>query len=499
MTRPTRRGAAVALALAVLTGCSSSSDGDRPVPAASAARVDWAFPGGGLDNARSTTATAWSTKTVASATVAWEAEVPDAGDLPTVPIVVGDTVYVEGTRGSIAAIDRATGKVRWTTPGEGVNIGPTGLAVAGGRVFGIHGSTGVVAVSAADGHRLWVRDIVETKTTGIDIQPVVHAGSVLVSTVPVSINGIYSGGDRGVIHALDAATGEERWTFDTIRSPDLWGHPEINSGGGAWYPPAIDPEAGLVYFGVANPAPFPGVPGWPNGTSRPGDNLYTDSVVALDLRTGRLRWHRQAVAHDLLDRDQVMAMIARTSDGPVVISSGKSGIVLGVDPGTGEERWRTKVGTHRNDELAELPGRTEVYPGTFGGILTPPATADGIVYLPVVNAPAHLEPDKTAYFATPLGVHDGDVVALDARTGRLRWVTKVPGDPLGGVTVVNDLLLVPLTDGRLLGLDRASGRIVWRHELPGGTTGQPAVSGDLVVFPVGQAEPARLVAYRVRP
>ena len=127
-----------------------------------------------------------------------------------------------------------------------------------------------------------------TPTTGIDIQPIVVDDHVIVSSVPVSIGGIYTPGDRGVVTALDTATGEVRWTFDTVKG-DLWGHPEVNSGGGAWYSPAVDEERRLVYVGVANPAPFPGTADWPNSTSRPGPNLYTDSVVALDLRSGAIR------------------------------------------------------------------------------------------------------------------------------------------------------------------------------------------------------------------
>ena len=84
---------------------------------------------------------------------------------------------------------------------------------------------------------------------------------------------------------------------------DVWGDPEVNAGGGAWYPPAIDTEAGVVYWGIANPAPFPGTEGFPNGTSRPGPNLYTNSVVALDVHTGELQWYHQAIEHDLFDRD----------------------------------------------------------------------------------------------------------------------------------------------------------------------------------------------------
>jgi outer membrane protein assembly factor BamB len=131
-------------------------------------------------------------------------------------------------------------------------------------------------------------------------------------------------------------------------------------------------------------------------------------------------------------------------------------------------------------------------------VLTPPATADGIVYLPVNNAPVTLKPDETAYFGAALGAEDGEVVAVDATDGRVLWSRKVHGDPLGGVTVVDDLLLVPLLQGKLLGIERRTGKILWQRDLPGGINGQPAISGDLAIFPVGQADPPQLVAYRVR-
>ena len=457
---------------------------------------DWVLPGRDYANSRSTFDSSIDARTVSGLEPAWEVEL--GGTLSTVPLIVGDTVYVQDGRGTVVAVARDDGEVQWRSEPNGFNIGPFGVAVADGRLFAMKGSTGVVALDAATGEELWSREVIGTPTTGIDIQPTVFDDIVFVSTVPVSIGGIYVPGDRGVIQALDAATGEVRWTFDTVEGDDLWGDPGVNSGGGAWYPPAIDPVARVVYWGIANPAPFPGTPEHPNGSSRPGPNLYTDSAVALDLDTGELRWFHQVHPHDLFDRDLVHTMnVPIAADRHVTVAAGKGGVIVGLDPETGERRWATPVGRHQNDDLTELTGPTEVYPGTYGGIISPPASADGTVYAAVVNAPSILAPDATAYVPSSIGVADGEVVAVDAATGTVRWSTPVPGDPMGAATVVNDLVLTALLDGQIIALDRATGTIVWRTTAAGGINGWMAVAGDLLVVPVGNADPPRLVAYRL--
>jgi outer membrane protein assembly factor BamB len=415
-----------------------------------------------------------------------------------VPLIVGDRVYVQDGSCSIHAIERESGDIVWTSEGTGFSIGPFGVAIANGRIFGVHGSNGVRAVDAETGTEQWTREITATPTAGVDIQPVVFDDVVFASTVPISVGGIYTGGDRGILHALDAATGDDRWTFDTVDSDALWGNPEVNSGGGAWYPPAIDPERGVVYWGVANPAPFPGTPEFPNGTSRPGDNLYTNSVVTLDLAGGELQWYHQVTPHDLWDRDQVHTLIARDEDGDdTVISAGKGGVVVGLDPESGEQRWQTSVGVHKNDDLTEIDGPTEIAPGTYGGVLTPPATADNVVYLATVDSPVTFEPDKTAYFGAEMGVNDGELTAVDASTGDVLWEVDVPGDPLGGATVVNDLVFTASLQGTIVAIDRESGEIVWEEEAAGGINGWMAVADDMLVVPVGNADPPRVVAYRL--
>ncbi len=474
------------------TSCASSAATSAPSDAAPA--TDWPTAGRDLANTRAVVDSPITAASVGDLEPLWRAELPDAGPLSTVPIVVDDIVYAQGGSGQVVAVDLEDGALVWAAEPRGFNIGPFGVAVDDERVYALDGSEGVVALDRRDGSEVWTADVTPTATVGIDIQPIVVDGVVLVSSVPVSIDGIYAPGDRGVIYALDSATGDVRWTFDTVDG-DLWGHPEVNSGGGAWYPPAVDADRGLVYFGVANPAPFPGTPEWPNATSRPGPNLYTNSLVALDLVTGELRWFHQVTPHDLLDRDQVHALLAETADGEdVVVSAGKSGVLVALDPDDGTVLWRQEVGEHQNDDLATLDGPTEVAPGTYGGILTPPSTADGVVYSAVLNAPATLSPDETAYFGATLGQQDGEVVAVDATDGSILWSTPVPGDPLGATAVVADLVLTTLFDGTLIALRRSDGEMVWTHDAGGGVNGWLSVAGDRLVVPVGMSDPPALLA-----
>ncbi len=492
------RATGVLLAVALLAACGADQQASRGAGAVpttpQVVSHDWPTAGHDLANTRAAMDSSISAASIGGFRQLWRTDLPTAGSLSTVPIVVDGTVYVQGGSGQVVATNLDDGATEWASEPTGVNIGPFGVAIDDQRVYALDGSEGVIALDRNSGTKLWTTDITTSPSVGIDIQPIVVDGIVLVSTVPVSIGGIYTPGDRGVIYALDASTGQTQWTFDTVQG-DLWGHPEVNSGGGAWYPPAVDPGRGLVYFGVANPAPFPGTAEWPNGTSRPGPNLYTDSLVALDLKTGALRWFHQVTPHDIFDRDQVHALIAKDADGnDIVVSAGKSGVIVGLDPDDGSERWTTAVGEHHNDDLTELSGPTEVAPGTYGGILTPPATADGVVYAAVVNAPVTLQPDQTAYFGATFGQQDGAVVAVDATDGSILWSTPVSGDPLGGAAVVGDLVVTVLFDGTLVALRRSDGQMVGTRDLGGGVNGWLSVAGDRLIIPIGMSNPPALLA-----
>ena len=138
-------------------------------------------------------------------------------------------------------------------------------------------------------------------------------------------------------------------------------------------------------------------------------------------------------------------------------------------------------------------------PGALGGVVTPIATAEGIVYAVVVNAATYYEsPEETSFGTrTALGELPSQVVALDAASGEVLWDVELPGDSFGGATVVNDLLFVSMIYGRVLALDRATGRELWSLQLAGGINGSPAVAGDTIVVPVGLSDKPAIVALRL--
>ncbi len=483
------------------TGAAPAKSTSLPVPPeARSGAASWPSPDHDSSNSRLATGSPISAANLSRLATVWK--VTASGGLPTSPIVVGHSVYVEDQVGEVIDIDLASGRVVWKSPSVGYSVGPEGVAVGWGKVFGVT-PTSLFALDEATGAPLWSTRLTHTATDGIDVQPQVVGREVIASTVPVSIKGIYTGGDRGYVDAVDESTGRLLWGFDTVASPTLWGNPSVNSGGGSWYPPSFSPKSGLLYVGVANPAPFVGTAQYPNGTSRPGPNLYTDSTVALRIRTGKLVWYHQATPHDLLDRDFVHTMVVPVPAAQgrpattVVVGTGKGGFVVGMNPSTGAQLWRTNVGVHENDTLKALTGPTTVLPGTFGGVLTPPASAHGTVFVAALNAPDTLYPDQTEYFGGKTGTMRGQVVAMNGRSGRIQWDTHVPGDPTGGVTLVNNVVLTATLQGAIIGLSTSTGRILWTLRAPGGIDGWMSVSGRTVIVPVGAAKPPTILALRL--
>jgi len=466
---------------------------------------DWPLPNFDYDNTRATFAAAIDSTSIGGLREAWRLSFERSapyGFVTANPIVAGDRVYIQDMVSRVYVLDRESGELAWRSEEFGATVGPNGVALGWGKVFAGLADTGIIAFDAADGSEQWRFEPALVQSEGIDIQPVAFGGMLFVSTVPASLRGVYLAGSRGLLYALDQRDGSVRWSFDTVDSSDLWGDPERNSGGGAWYPPLIDPERGLSYWGTGNPGPWPSPIDSPNGIDRPGPNLYTDSVVALDLESGGLAWYHQEHPHDLFDWDfQNAPMRVRPSTDSggkdLVIGSGKTGTVVALDAESGSLIWRAKVGRHENDDLDALPEGVPltIYPGALGGVLTATAYADGVVYVPIVDmSTTYTGPSQLALEGT---TSTGALAALSVIDGSLLWSVELPDPCYGAATVVNDLVLTSTAEGLVVALARDDGEEVWRYQAPGGINAPLAVAGDLLLVPVGVAEAGLLIALRL--
>jgi outer membrane protein assembly factor BamB len=526
----------VAASLAAV-GCSSSSSNSSTAaacssksvaaPAAPAAPDGWTLPGGNLANTRDI-ASPITSSNVSTLGVAWCVPVESTGatkaagfanGYATTPVVVNGVVYTQDQESNVMAIQLATGKVLWAHTYNSLNGGPDGVNVVGGTVYAATDSA-AVALSATTGRQLWSRTLIGNDREGIDMAPGYNNGTVYVSTVPVNPNvGQYLGGAKATLWALNAATGAPEWSWDEVQN--LWGNPGLNSGGGLWDPPSFDAQ-GNLYIGIANPGPI-GQSGWPKGypwgTSRPGPDLYTDSVVKLSPQ-GKLLWYYQLTPHDLFDWDLQNSPVLTTANGQqVVIDGGKAGILIELNAQTGKLLWKLPVGVHSGPSNAglitenatpashfSLPANFELEPGVFGGVESQLATNGSTTFAAVNNLAVPLsvkgvtESGKAFEAAIPKAT--GEMIAVNQDTGKIEWDDKLPSSPYGAATVTNNVVFTTTYSGDLYAFNATNGAILLKTPLSAQTNAPVAIDGDYVL--AGAAVPsltahnqALIIAYRL--
>ncbi|HET9848586.1 MAG TPA: PQQ-binding-like beta-propeller repeat protein [Candidatus Dormibacteraeota bacterium] len=468
-----------------------------PVP------TDWPQANHDYANTRVATGSPISSANVRRLGVDWTlrvAGISQFGALTTSPIVVNRTVYLQDLKSDVYAVDLDTGKLIWQKIYDAPNHGPNGAGYDNGRVFVTSGDHTVAALDAKTGNEVWSRRVAPPLQR-VNEQLTAHNGSVYVSTIDSEFAQPQDGTGMGTIHAMDERTGDDLWTFNTVKDGDLWGNPQINSGGGAWYPPAIDTATDTTYWGTNNAAPWPGLKGYPNGSSRPGPNLYTESELAID-RSGHLQWFNQVKAHDLFDYDFTASPILTSatvngSSRKIIVGAGKGGYVIAFDRRTGSQIWKTAVGLHQNDQLTMVPaGQTiSVAPGSYGGVETPMALANAVVYVPVVNQPTDFT--DTGFTVPPVTTATGELDAIDVNTGRILWTAKLDAPDFGSALVAGDLVFTSTFAGKVLALNRASGQQVWSWQAPGSINGFIAAAGDRLLVPVGLGATPMLVSLKL--
>ncbi len=359
------------------------------------------------------------------------------------------------------------------------------------------------ALDPATGKQVWIRKLTSNGNEGIDMAPQLYDGKLLISTIPGSSTSFYLGGAYGIVYALDARTGKLVWSFSTVKGgAALWGDPKANGGGGLWYPPAVDSQ-GRVFIGVGNPGPWPSSKGDPNAESRPGPNLYTDSLVALDGATGKLLWYQQVTPHDVRDYDFQDSPIVTTEQiggvaTEVVIGAGKSGKVIAFRADNGTRLWTLNIGKHNAYQAGPLPAKPVVYcPGSAGGVETPLAEAGNVVYVPWIDL--CLKGSATGLTGAG-GAARGGLAAVDATTGAVIWKHMFGTLDAGAATIADNVVFTSTYDGTIYAFARKSGSVLWTTKAPAGINSFPAVTKTMLIVGAGAPTKAKnehdeIVAY----
>ena len=335
--------------------------------------------------------------------------------------------------------------------------------------------------------------------------------TLYISTVPGNTKSFYKGNGAGVLWALDADTGKERWKFWTVPE-DLWSaeHKEINSGGGLWHPPAFDDD-GDVYIDVANPAPWPGTDALPWGSSRPGPNPHTNTLVKLNPDDGTIIWEQQVLAHDVYDWDlQLPPVLVDDGDRTLALAAGKVGYVYAMDRraarSCGSAPSASTTGTTRTTSSRSRATTTRCrscrsrFSRESSAEWRPSWRSEGgVVYAPIVNIPTVFNTQTKLDLQIAKGT--GEMVALNVADGTVKWKHDFAQPAYGAATISNDLVFTTTFDGKVTALDRDTGSVVWEKQLPAGTNATIAIVGDTLItaasFPQTKDQRPMIIAYRL--
>jgi outer membrane protein assembly factor BamB len=487
----------------------------KPPPEWAANAGSWPAHNHDLSNTRATTESTINSQTVSQLKAKWSFPLKGAsafGIFASTPIVLNGTVYLQDLNSNVYALDRSTGRLKWQHRFNRQSEGPNGLAFGYGRLYGAT-SKKLFALDPQTGNLLWSSPTLPRNATeGIDMTPQLYDGTVLISTIPGNTKSFYKGNGDGIVWAFDALTGKTRWRFNTIGDgAKLWGNRRVNSGGGLWYPPAVDGH-GRVFISVANPAPLYGTKKFPNASSRPGPNLYTSSIVALDGQTGKRLWFRQTVRHDLRDYDLQIPAITTTVpvngvQTEIVMVAGKMGKAFAYRAADGKHLWTRSVGRHLND-TGPLPRKpVTIFPGDVGGVETPMALAESRLFIPWVDFPVRASRTGIAgAFGTGQSFSSGKggFTAVDPASGRVLWQHKLPSPNFGAATVANDVVFTSTYAGRIYAFDTKTGKKLWTTKAPAGINSFPAIDGDTLLVGAGTVGSSKkpkfqLIAYSLPP
>ncbi|RVU13820.1 PQQ-dependent dehydrogenase, methanol/ethanol family [Methylobacterium oryzihabitans] len=447
------------------------------------------------------------------------------GGLEGTPIVENGMMYVTDGWGSVYKIDtrNGAGKLLWKMDPKtdrewagavaccGVNN--RGVALWGNQVISHTLDGRLIATDKETGQVAWQRQVADP-----DKGETITGAPLVVHDMAVSGVGGAEYGIRGWIAATDLKSQKEIWRTHTIPGKgepgiETWKGPnnaEVSGGGSTWVTGSYDPDTDLIIWGVGNPGPD-----WDN-TYRPGDNLYTDSTVALDAKTGAIKWHFQHTPNDPYDYDSVSENLLVDAGGKkMALEADRNGFAYAVDRTNGQFLWATpfvkKVTWTRginpdtgkpfeydptkdvqryNPAVTPHPENkvADVCPGNMGGKNWPPTAyhpGTGLWYIPVIESCNRITHEtmttaslKPREFFTGGGPTQpfritGSVTAIDVNTGKVAAKLETPFPLLGGMLATPDLVFTGEPDGRVMALDAKTLAKMWEFNTGGGVNAPP--------------------------
>ncbi len=475
----------------------------------------WVTFGGSYTNQRHSPLTQITPENVGRLAPQWVFQTDTPGRFETTPLLRDNVLYVTGPLNMAWAIDARSGREIWRYRRE---LPPTGsltaccglvnkgFGVLGDRLFMTTLDAHLLALDMKTGAVVWDATLEDyTKGYASTIAPLVVKDKVIVGVA----GGEY--GIRGFIDAYDAKTGKQAWRFYTIPGPgepghDTWAGDSWKTGGASvWVTGAYDPELNLLYYGIGNPGPDY------HSESRKGDNLYSDSIVALDADTGKLRWHYQFTPHDLHDWDatEVPVLADVTIGGQprkVVMMANRNGFFYTLDRTDGKllvakpfvvTTWAKEVGADGRPVV--LPGHV---PDEKGSLTCPDVTGATNFWPPSYDPAQRLffvnarEVCATYYawrqeyvpgerFTGGAGQRArgpeyrayGALRALDPATGERRWEFEYISPSTSGLlSTASGLIFSGDAEGNFLAIDARSGKFLWRFQMGSALHGTSAIT-----------------------
>ncbi len=500
------------------TDAPAISVSQQDLSAAASNSTNFLHTNGNYDQTRYYPAKQINTSNVGKLHTTWIFQTEVTDSLETSPIIVDGVMYVTTSFSHVYALNAKTGEMYWhykhkMGPITTFCCGPNnrGVAVYKDKVYLGTLDAQLVALDAKTGSPLWKADLGDPELGYSEtMAPTAVNGKILIGTN----GGEY--GIRGFVRAYDADTGKLLWNFDTTieNSVGVWaekdatgrdmhrdiaaekealtklGDPYKRLGGGVWQNPAVDLKTNRIYFVVGNPSPDL------DGSLRPGDNLYTDSLVSLDLDTGKYVCHFQYIAHDVWDLDAVSPPVlvdVKDKSGatvPGVVHANKSGHIY-VHKRDDCSLIRFSEAMVPQEDMWTLPTKdgARMLPGANGGVEWSPIAIVpdlNLAYAINLNQPMTYHVDSTpypggklwlggAFKVIPTETQSGNITAVDYNTGKIGWQVKTPQPMIGGVlATAGGLVFTGESNGWFRAYDAKDGKILWSFQAGAGVNAPPS-------------------------